>query len=77
MTSDNFGNGLDDWGTVIADMHVGLKLKQVMIIKGLTKAKAKCPRCENETLQGRLAGRRNHLRCWCDTPGCAFHQMME
>lgn len=57
-------------------MAAGMKLKKVMLDKGLTAARAKCPRCGNETMQGRLVGRKNHLRLWCDTAGCDV-QMME
>lgn len=53
------------------------KLKLVMQGKGITAARAECPRCGNETLQGRLAGRKQHMRMWCTTEGCDMPQMME
>lgn len=56
--------------------EAALKLKQVMLRRGLTAARCKCPMCKNETMQGRLAGRKNHIRAWCETPGCNY-QMME
>jgi len=55
-----------------ATLFTGLKLKRVMQRRGLRRARAKCPRCGNETLQGALAGRRDHLRMWCDTEGCGM-----
>jgi hypothetical protein len=51
-----------------------MKLKKVMLGRSLTVAKAKCPLCETGHLHGRLAGRKNHMRMWCD--GCPA-QMME
>lgn len=58
-------------GKVLA---AGVKLKAVMMNRGLTSAKAKCPMCADGHLHGRLAGRKNHMRMWCD--GCDA-QMME
>lgn len=67
-----------DWSKrATEDLTTGLKLKKLMLDKQLTSARAKCPRCGHDTLQGRLAGRKNHLRCWCDFPGCTFSGMME
>lgn len=51
-------------------MDAAVKMKKVMLRKGLTAARAKCVDCGNETMQARLAGRKNHIRMWCDTPGC-------
>lgn len=58
-------------------LETGMKLKQVMVAKKLTYAKAKCPKCQGaESLHGRLvtglaAGRHRHgggaFRMWCDT----------
>lgn len=58
-------------GTIIRDM---VKLKKVMIDRGLTAAKAPCPECGG-MLQGRLVGRKNHMRMWCE--GTCNRQMME
>jgi hypothetical protein len=70
-----------------ADLVLGaaMKLKKVMVDKGLTSAKAKCPKCEGaESLHGRLivgqaAGRHRKsggaFRMWCDN--CADIRMME
>lgn len=56
-------------------VRTGVKLKGVMLAKGLNRARAKCPRCGNETLQGALAGRKNHMRMWCETPNCEMRMM--
>ena len=50
------------------------KLKAVMLEKGLTAARAKCPECGGE-MQGRLAGPKKHMRFWCD--GTCKRTMME
>lgn len=50
------------------------KLKTVMLKRGLKAARARCPECGG-TLNGRLAGPRNHMRFWCD--GTCKRQMME
>lgn len=50
------------------------KLKQVMLKKGITAARAPCPECDGE-MQGRLAGQRNHMRFWCT--GTCNRKMME
>lgn len=57
-------------------LDAGTKLKAVMLKKGLTSAKAPCPICKVGHLHGRLAGRKNHMRMWCDGPGCNA-QLME
>jgi hypothetical protein len=66
-------------------LKTGMKLKQVMVAKGLARAKAKCPKCEGaESLHGRLitgsaAGRHRStggaFRMWCDN--CPDIRMME
>jgi hypothetical protein len=65
-------------------LEAGIKLKAVMVQKGITNARAKCPKCEKETLHGRLiigqaAGRHRKsggaFRMWCDT--CPDIRMME
>jgi hypothetical protein len=68
----------DDWvAEAMGDLNTALTLKQVMLKRGLRRARCKCTRCGNETLQGALVGRRNHGRFWCTTEGCSFKQMME
>jgi len=69
--------GADWMKDAVADIHTAMKLKEVMVRKGIRSAKAKCPKCGNETMQGRLAGPRNHIRFWCDTEGCTLTKMME
>ena len=46
--------------------EVAGKLKSQMLKRGLTSAKAKCPMCSEGYLHGRLVGRKNHMRMWCD-----------
>lgn len=50
------------------------KLKRVMLRRGLRSAQAECPECDG-MLQGRLAGKNNHMRFWCD--GTCGREMME
>jgi hypothetical protein len=45
-----------------------LKFKAVLIKRGLTRGKAKCPFCENGHWHGTLAGPKRHLHMACD--GC-------
>ncbi len=58
-------------GTTFRD---GAKLKKVMLTRGLSRARAKCPECGG-MLHGVLAGRRNHLHMVCDGP--CRRKMME
>lgn len=66
----------DFFSRVAPFMEAAVKLKQVMLRRGLTAARCRCPMCGEENMQGRLAGRRSHIRAWCTTPGCNT-QMME
>ncbi|MCZ4501012.1 MAG: hypothetical protein JWQ74_3567 [Marmoricola sp.] len=50
------------------------KLKARMQERNVKAARVKCPEC-NGMLHGRLVGRRNHMRFWCD--GVCKRQMME
>ena len=53
-----------------------VKLKRVMLARGLRRAKTKCPRCGCVgALQGGLVGQRNHMRMWCETPSCSMEAM--
>ncbi|MCY0147044.1 hypothetical protein OEG84_04745 [Hoeflea sp. G2-23] len=61
----------NSFATTIRD---ALKLKKVMIARGLTRAQAKCPECDG-MVQGRLAGPKNHMRFWCD--GTCKRSLME
>ncbi len=56
-------------------LDAGMKLKKVMIKRGITAARAPCPICGTGFLHGRLVGRKQHLHMQCDTRDCAF--MME
>ena len=56
-------------------LETGMKLKKVMLDKQITTARAKCPHCAHGFLHGRLAGRKNHLRMWCDGEGCDIWMM--
>ena len=51
--------------SVAATMRDAVKLKKVMMKRGLRTARAKCPECEGE-LHGVLAGKRNHLHMSCN-----------
>lgn len=66
-------------------LRTGMKLKRVVVAKGLTSARAKCPKCDGaESLHGRLivgaaAGRHRRsggaFRMWCDK--CPDIRMIE
>lgn len=56
-------------------LDAGVKLKKIMLDKGIASAKAKCPMCPDGYLHGRLAGRKNHMRMWCDGNGCDVMMM--
>ena len=60
--------------TVRSTIRDATKLKKVMLDRNLRAAKAKCPECGG-MLQGRLAGRKNHMRFWCE--GTCKRSMME
>ena len=64
---DFFANVRDVIGTA-------MKLKKVMLKKGLKHAKAECPRC-GSFIHGRIAGPRNHLHMACE--GKCGMSMME
>jgi hypothetical protein len=68
------GQDEDFMASVRSTIRDAVKLKAVMLRKGLREARAKCPECGGE-LHGRLAGARNHMRFWCD--GTCNRQMME
>ena len=70
-------NNDPDMRKMMADLTTALKLKGVMVRRKLVAARAECPRCKQLTLQGRLAGTKQHLRVWCETGGCTFSRMME
>lgn len=62
--------------------HVGevldtsMKLKRSMTNRNLTRARSTCPRCGvTGALQGALVGKKNHMRMWCETPGCSMEMM--
>lgn len=57
-------------------VETSIKLKRVMLKRGLKRARANCPRCGVAgALRGALVGSRNHMRMWCETPGCSMELM--
>lgn len=60
--------------SVASTIRDAVKLKARMLERNLTSAKVICPECAG-MLHGRLVGRKNHMRFWCD--GACKHQMME
>jgi len=65
-------------------LDAGVKMKKLMVDGNKTAVRARCPKCEKETLHGRLitgqaAGRHRKsggaFRMWCDT--CPDVRMME
>lgn len=63
-----------DKESILSTITDGMKMKSQMIKKGVTSALVQCPKCDG-MLHARLAGRKNHLRFWCDGP--CKRQMME
>lgn len=59
---------------VATTLRDGIKLKQKMLAKGISSAWTVCPECGGK-LQGRLVGRRKHMRLWCE--GECKRSMME
>lgn len=55
-------------------MELAGKLKKVMQMKKLRRARAKCPDCEGKYLNGTLNGPRDHMHFVCD---CRKYSMME
>jgi hypothetical protein len=52
----------------------GMKLKKIMLKRGITRCRCACPRCDG-TIRAGLVGRKNHLRMACD--GRCGMNMME
>lgn len=74
MTKD----GLDEMFKHLKEiMSTAGKLKTVMLKKGLTRARCKCPRegCWG-IIHGSLNGKKSHIHMGCDNPAC-YMRMME
>ncbi len=56
-----------DKESIMSTITDGMKMKTQMLKKGVNAARVKCPRCDG-VLHARLAGRKNHIRFWCDGP---------
>lgn len=67
-------NSKDFMAKVATTLRDAVKIKAVMLEKGLTESRAKCPECEGE-LHMVLVGRKKHARFYCD--GTCKRQMME
>jgi ssDNA-binding Zn-finger/Zn-ribbon topoisomerase 1 len=63
-----------DKEAIMSTITDGMKMKAQMLKKGVTSARVKCPKCDG-MLHARLAGRKSHIRFWCDGP--CKRQMME
>jgi len=59
-------------GAVALSIETGLKLKKIMLKRGLRRCRCVCPRCGGMIHAG-LAGRRDHLRMSCS--GCGLNMM--
>lgn len=64
----------DFWKNALSLMDDGLKMKKIMLSKGLRQAKAKCPKCEGY-LYATLNGSKNHVHIKCT--GSCKRSMME
>ena len=57
-------------------VETSMKLKKSMQKRSIRRARAHCPRCGGDgTLQGALAGKKDHMRMWCETPDCSMEMM--
>jgi len=54
-------------------LTTGLKLKKIMLKKGITRCRCECPRCGG-TIYAGLVGRKNHLRMACEGK-CGMNMM--
>ena len=76
MTISKVPDWDDPWFAKAGKMiDAAMKLKKVMQRKKIRSAKAKCPFCQDGHLHGRLAGRKDHIRMWCDV--CEDVRLME
>ncbi|MBR0693602.1 hypothetical protein [Bradyrhizobium lablabi] len=55
-----------DIATADKVIETAAKLKKIMLEKGITAAKAKCPFCDAGFVHGRLVGRKSHMHMHCD-----------
>ena len=55
-------------------LKFGIEGKKLLLKKGLTSGKRRCPRCK-AWVRFALAGRKSHLRMSCDTPSCSMRMM--
>lgn len=63
----------EDGKEIMRALVTGLTFKAEMIVAGEMQRSAVCPRCDEATLEIRLAGLRNHLRMMCTA--CKFSMM--
>lgn len=63
-----------DFSEISAILETHVKMKKVMLKKGVRAAKAPCPHCKKGFLHGRLAGRKDHLHMWCDNCTVRSHE---
>lgn len=61
------------WAGVGDVLATGVKLKTIMLKRGLRRCRCECPRC-GKTIQAGLAGPRNHLRMACEGQ-CGMNMM--
>lgn len=61
------------WAKAYEAVETGLKLKKIMVKRGLRRCRCECPRC-GKTIQAALAGPRNHLRMACEGQ-CGMNMM--
>lgn len=70
------GSADPDMDRMMEVVRTAERLKRAMKARGLTEARARCPRegCGG-MLHGAIAGPRRHLRMACDEPGCNMRIM--
>lgn len=61
------------WAKATEALETGMKLKKIMLKKGLTRCRCECPRCGG-TITAGLAGRKNHVRMSC-SGSCGMNLM--
>lgn len=53
------------WAVAGQALETGMKLKKIMLERGLRRCRVECPRC-GKTIHAGLAGTKNHLRMACE-----------
>lgn len=55
---------------ILERVKTALKIKKIMLKKNLTRARCKCPHCQDGMINATLAGPKKHIHARCSTPEC-------